>query len=180
MTGRLLVATPALTDPNFHRTVVLVCAHSVEGSFGLVLNRPIDGVRVEDVLPDWAALAVPPVALFRGGPVEPSRALALARLAAGRTVASWTPVYGDIGMVGLGEEVPAPSALVALRLFSGYSGWSSGQLEAEIEQEAWFVVPAAPADAFDPGPATLWRAVLRRQSGRLALFSFFPDDPRAN
>jgi putative transcriptional regulator len=65
-------------------------------------------------------------------------------------------------------------------VFAGYSGWGAGQLEREIEEEAWFVVDADPADPFSDNPETLWRDILKRQRGRLAMFAYAPKDPQVN
>lgn len=181
LAGRLLVATPGLEDPNFRRTVVLMVAHNDDGSFGLVLNRPVDEVDLRQVLPAWAPLAAEPPLLFTGGPVEPSSALALGRAPDGPPASGWTPVVGDVGLVSLNEG-PEDVALRIdrVRIFAGYAGWGAGQLEDELRAEAWFVVDALPADAFTPEPATLWREVLRRQPGKLAMFAFYPEDPARN
>ena len=78
--------------------------------------------------------------------------------------------------------LPAPAAgsFVGARVFSGYAGWDSGQLEAEIEEGSWYVVPARAADPISADPESLWRRVLRRQGGALALVSGFPEDPAMN
>ena len=70
--------------------------------------------------------------------------------------------------------------IISFRVFAGYAGWGPGQLQAEIDQGAWYVLPAEPADAFNPEPAQLWRAVLRRSGGALALVATYPEDPAQN
>ena len=70
--------------------------------------------------------------------------------------------------------------ITSLRVFAGYAGWGSGQLQAEIDEGAWYVLPGEPADPFMADPARLWQAVLRRQGGELALVATYPDDPRLN
>ena len=86
-----------------------------------------------------------------------------------------------VGTVDLAEDpAPVAAALVGARLFSGYAGWDSGQLEAEIEEGSWYVVPAEAADPISADPESLWRRVLRRQGGALALVSGFPEDPAMN
>lgn len=181
LAGRLLVATPALDDPNFRRTVVLMVAHSGDGSFGIVLNRPLEEAELRQVLPAWATLAAHPPLLFTGGPVEPSSALALGRALDGPPPSGWTTVVGNVGLVALGDG-PEDVALRVdtVRIFAGYAGWTAGQLDEELAAEAWFVVDALPADPFTPTPGTLWRDVLRRQAGKLAMFAFFPDEPGRN
>jgi putative transcriptional regulator len=169
--GRLLVATPLLIDPNFWRTVVLVLQHGDEGAVGVVLNRPTPE-PVEAHIPAWGPVAAAPGTVHFGGPVEPQVAIGLA-----------TGVTGDpTGVPGLGivdlEADPGPE-LGSVRIYSGYSGWGAGQLEAEIAEGSWYVVPAAPDDPFDR-PEGQWARVLRRQHGHLSLVSTFPDDVALN
>lgn len=167
--GRLLVANPRMADPNFDRTVVLVLAHSDEGALGLVLNRP-SAATVAEVLPAWARMAAEPPVLFRGGPVESTSVICLARQAS-----------GEVHPFDM-EEGPeaAGAALDQLRLFAGYAGWGGGQLEGELEAGGWFVVDADDADAFASRPESLWRTVLRRQRSSLALVAAYPPDPTMN
>ncbi len=181
--GKLLVAGPELLDPNFYRTVVLVCLHDEEGAFGLVLNRPLEE-RVVDHLGGWGEWASPPPVFFQGGPVDPTSIVGLARA---RDAGAFSiPVSADgrsrgIGLLHLGQE-PGDwlEAVDAVRIFAGYAGWGGGQLEAEVAQNAWFVVDALPADPFSDRPDDLYREVLRRQAGDLALFAFLPADPSVN
>jgi putative transcriptional regulator len=179
--GRLLVATPKLLDPNFERTVVYVCFHDENGSFGLVLNRPVEEVDISDHLPQWGGRVTPPRVPFLGGPVETTAALGLVRGAGGEEPGGWTPVGAGLGLVNLAHP-PEESqvALEDLRIFLGYSGWGGGQLDAEIADGAWLVVDTAAGDLFSAHPEDLWRDVLRRQKGDVALLAFTPRDPRAN
>ncbi|WP_327290931.1 YqgE/AlgH family protein [Streptomyces sp. NBC_01198] len=185
LTGRLLVATPKLADPNFDRAVVLVLEHDAKGSIGVVLNRPTP-VGVGDVLQPWAALAVLPQVVFQGGPVSLDSALGLA-VVPGESrgepveVLGWRRVHGAIGLV----DLDAPPELLAaelgsLRIFAGYSGWGAGQLERELTGGAWYVVDSEPGDVSAPDPERLWRAVLRRQRNKLAMVATYPDDPSLN
>src|SRR4051812_14198173 len=131
LTGRLLVAAPALADPNFDRSVILVLAHGDGGALGVVLNRPsVTGVAGS--LPDgWESLAAPPRVLFVGGPVGGGAAIGLARAQAPtRDTAGWSPVLGRLGTVDLGSAPDALDvSLEVVRVFAGYAGWSAGQLE---------------------------------------------------
>ena len=182
LAGRLLVASPLLTDPNFHRAVVLICTHNAEGTFGIVLNRAL-AVPVSEPLPAWASKVVDPPSIFRGGPVLTDRALALARLAAATdsdSVEGWDRVTRRVGLLDLQVNPSVLAGIEAVRIFVGHAGWSGGQLEGELMGEAWFVVESAPEDAFDPDPKGLWRRVLRRQKGRLALFADYPPDVLLN
>ncbi|MFN8639923.1 MAG: YqgE/AlgH family protein [Dehalococcoidia bacterium] len=180
LAGRLLVASPLLTDSHFERSVVLLCSHSGDGAFGLVLNRALP-IAVAEPLPSWAATVTAPPSIFRGGPVGRERALALARLAPHAAAPpGWEPVLGRIGLLDLEHDPSEIGGIEAVRIFSGHAGWAGGQLEGELLGEAWWVVDAQPADAFDPDPEGLWKRVLRRQSGRLALFANYPPDVALN
>jgi putative transcriptional regulator len=181
MTGQLLVATPALKDPNFDRTVVLLVAHEPGGALGVVLNRATE-VRVADVLGDWAELARDPAVLFEGGPVQPESAICLGRLRTHtQRVKGFQRVSGPVGTVDLSVEPDRlRDSVSCVRVFAGYSGWSSGQLEAEIAGGSWFVLDALPGDAFVERPDDLWGMVLRRQGGMMAAVAHFPPDPALN
>ncbi|MEU2430528.1 YqgE/AlgH family protein [Streptomyces sp. NPDC007861] len=180
LTGRLLVATPALADPNFDRAVVLLLDHDEEGSLGVVLNRPTP-VGVGDILEPWAGLAGEPGVVFQGGPVSLDSALGLAVIPGDEGPLGWRRVYGAIGLVDL--EAPPEllaAALGSLRIFAGYAGWGPGQLEGELGEGAWYVVESEPGDVSSPSPENLWRAVLRRQRNELAMVATYPDDPSLN
>ena len=193
LAGRLLVATPVLGDPNFRRTVVLVVEHEPEqGTLGVVLNRPTE-VQVEQVLEPWTELVTGPSVVFRGGPVSPNSALALALAHVPGTdePVGWhpleggaQPIPGAVARLGL-VDLEAPPELLAggitsLRVFAGYAGWGPGQLQAEIEEGAWYVLAGEPTDAFLAEPERLWPEVLRRQGGEFAIVATYPDDPLLN
>lgn len=190
LTGRLLVATPALGDSNFERSVVLVLDHDEDGALGVVINRPTP-VDVAEVLPVWQPLATEPGVLFQGGPVALDSALGLALVPGDdgdEEPLGWRRVVDRLGLVDL--DVP-PEVLAAevsrLRIFAGYAGWGAGQLEDELAEGAWYVVDARlgstaddPGDAFCEQPEALWRSVLRRQGGDLGMVSTYLDDPSLN
>ncbi len=181
-TGQLLVASPSLADPNFARSVVLVLDHDDDGALGVTLDRPSE-LAVADVLPGWAEVVSAPAQLFAGGPVSTGSALGVARLAAETENAplGWRRVFGDTGLLDLDTPVEVLSgALDGLRIFAGYSGWAAGQLEAEVEEGSWLVLPARPGDLVTSVPEELWAEVLRRQRGRTALLATFPTDPMQN
>lgn len=179
--GRLLVASPTLTDPNFARTVVLVLEHSDDdGALGVVLTRP-SATPVAEVLPAWAPLAAEPAVAFVGGPVSPNAAICLGCARPGEHPAGWTGIDGLLGAVDLSQDpASVEGALECVRIYAGYAGWGAAQLEAEIALGAWYVIDALPADPFVTAPSQLWRQVLRRQGGGLALVSTFPPDPTRN
>jgi putative transcriptional regulator len=185
LAGRLLVATPGvLEDPNFRRTVVLMLEHGEQGALGVVLNRPSE-TPVLEPFPDWDGYTTSPPVLFVGGPVSQQMIIALGKPRDGETPDGWIEVLtddaGGLGTVDLRREPwLLATQLDQLRVFAGYAGWSSGQLEAEIEAGAWFVADAEPWDAFANDPDGLWRRVLRRQRGTTAYYANYPADPRWN
>ena len=178
--GALLVATPKLVDPNFFRTVVLMCSVEPAGAMGVVLNRPLEAVDVASHLPAWAGPVRAPATFFQGGPVEPSAGIGVGVVGDDGPPSNWKEFAPRLGLVDLSGEPEAARPLGGIRVFLGYAGWSAEQLEGEIESGAWFVVESLPADITDEEPRTLWRRVLRRQAGNLAMFAYFPLDPRAN
>lgn len=184
--GRLLVANPVIADPNFKRTVVLVLQHDSEGAVGVVLNRP-SVAPVGMVAPRWESLCAEPALVHIGGPVQPEAAICLGRLGdgtgpdPGRDRPGVSHLFGTIGSVDLGREPdPENPAVTAVRIFAGYSGWGSGQLEAELAEGGWFVVRRDDSDPFSPRPEGLWRRVLARQRSSLVMLANFPERPELN
>lgn len=189
--GMLLLATPALIDPNFADSVVLLLDVDDDGALGVVLNRP-SAVRVDDVLDAWTDVVSEPDVLFHGGPVGTDGALAVALLRdADDAPVGFRPVGGQpadgrfgptrLGLVDLDTPVELiEGSLAELRIFAGYAGWGAAQLDGEIAEGSWYVVPAESVDAFRIDTAELWREVLRRQPGELAWHSTRPFDPELN
>ncbi len=179
--GMLLVATPALQDPNFADTVVLLLDVNDEGALGVVLNRPTQ-VLVADVLEPWRDVVAEPEVLFRGGPVGTDGALAVARLRDPQAPpVGWRPVAGLLGMVDLDTPTElVDGSLTAMRVFAGYAGWGAGQLDGEVDEGSWYVVTSDAADVFRGDPDALWRDVMRRQPGMLAWHVNRPVDPDLN
>lgn len=197
--GSLLVAMPGLTDPTFAGAVVYVLEHSGTGTLGVVLGSPSQ-VEIRDVLPGWCDLAVAPGVFHVGGPCETDTALCLATSSvaaspdagarAGANVtgddvarrAGLRRVAGNVHLVDLDGDASAVAGQIdGLRVFAGYAGWSPGQLAGEIAEGAWACVPGRAEDVLSSaaGP-TLWREVMGRQTGRLAVLSTAPADPTAN
>ena len=183
LTGRLLVASPQLGDPNFDRSVVLLLDHGPEGALGVVLNRPT-GLPVDEILDAWSAeaLATPPGVVFRGGPVSPDAVIGLARSDADDADGSrWRLVLDGVGTVDLAVAPDdQPVAVAGVRMFAGYAGWSPDQLEEELREGAWIVVDALLTDVFTTEADTLWHDVLQRQGGTLALLAAYPPHPSVN
>lgn len=176
--GRLLVATPALGDPNFARSVVLVAEHGPDGAMGLILNRPL-GVTVREAVPILGEFVADDEAVHQGGPVQPEAVMALADFVDGTRAAAIA--FGSVGFLPAdADETLDPATVVRTRVFAGYAGWGPGQLEDELEEEAWVDVPAEIGDCFADDPEGLWRAAIRRHGGELAVFALEPDDPSLN
>ncbi|HKY26103.1 MAG TPA: YqgE/AlgH family protein [Gaiella sp.] len=176
--GQLLVAGPGLDDPNFRRTVVLVGEHGDDGAMGVVLNRP-STVTVADAVPPLAALVDDAALVHVGGPVQPQAVVVLADYL--DTAGVDDLVLETVGFLpGEVEDASDVGAVRALRVFAGYAGWSPGQLEEELEEGSWLVLPARTDDVFTDVAERLWSEVLRRQGGALAVLANLPDDPRVN
>ncbi len=177
--GRLLVATPAIGDPNFERTVVFLLDHDEEGALGLVLNRPSD-LEAAEVMPGWSDLAARPGVVFSGGPVEQEGIIGLGRRR-DEAAGPFQTTVGTIGVIDLdAQPVDAIGAVDGIRLFAGYAGWGAGQLEAELLAQGWWIVDADPADALTDEPGGLWNKVLRRQPEPLRRWGLYPPDVSLN
>jgi putative transcriptional regulator len=176
--GHLLIASPAIFDPNFRRTVVLLTAHTDEGAVGLILNRRSEA-SVEEAVPRLVPLAGADAPIFAGGPVNPSGVSMLAEF--DDVSEAGVAVFGDIGFVALDAsldgEVPE---LRRRRVFAGVASWGAGQLDDEVESEDWIVEPATSDDVFTEDPDTLWERVLERMGGSYAVVARMPFDPSLN
>jgi putative transcriptional regulator len=119
--------------------------------------------------------------VFIGGPVSPDAAVCLARSGPEAPPPGWQPVIDNLGVLDLSKQPEDAGPVVdRIRVFAGYAGWGAGQLEAELDTGSWYVVDADPEDALTSMPGALWRFVLKRQGGRLALLANFPADPAMN
>ncbi|WP_166356007.1 YqgE/AlgH family protein [Phytoactinopolyspora limicola] len=180
LVGRLLVATPQLRGSTFENSVILMLSHDGDGALGVIVNRPTE-VPVGNLLPTWQHVASEPSVIFQGGPVETDSALGLVRLGSGGEPLGVRRVSGEVGVVDLDTPTEVvESAVGGMRVFAGYAGWAADQVEGEIDEGSWYVVDAEPSDAFRVDAQVLWRAVLRRQGGELALMASFPADPTMN
>lgn len=176
--GRLLVASPILQDPNFQRSVVLLCEHDdEEGSMGVVINRPSTLTLDESLL---NAAGIAPQPLWIGGPVQRDAVVVLHRNA--DVPGAKTLVDG----MALGGEEDAIVDLLRgprrkdVRVFSGYAGWGAGQLAAELQERSWLVYPAQSFLVFDVPPDEVWAMVLRCLGPGFAYLANLPLDLRVN
>lgn len=178
--GHLLVATSAIEAGPFWRSVVYVLDHDEDGALGVIVNHPLES-DLDDVLPGWAEVANAPGCLFEGGPVSMDSALAVGVVTdvTSRPI-GWRQMSGRVGLVDLDGPRPVGGELLGLRVFAGYAGWTAEQLEQEIEEGAWLVLPAEEGDLISPAPERLWSEVLRRQKGETRFWSTLPDDTGLN
>lgn len=160
----LLLSMPQLTDPNFAQSVVLLCEHAAEGAFGLIVNRPSDVVAAEAVHLEPPLHNANELPLLIGGPVEPQR---------GWILTTQVPDESDCRSLGAGLYLSASPVLLRRVLTSrplpqrthvlaGYAGWGPGQLDAELAESAWLVMPVELDLIFEISAATSWHAALRR------------------
>ena len=173
LAGSLLLAHPALKDPNFRRTVILMSAHSAEGAMGVVLNRPT-GKHLGELNGDFALGTLASVPIFTGGPVQTEQLLLVA----------WQP-HVDGFKLHFGVEPDRATQLATeegtqLRAFLGYSGWSGGQLENELKQNTWIVTDVPTELLEHPFGSDLWRRVLGGLGEEWRLLAEEPDDTSRN
>jgi putative transcriptional regulator len=181
--GTLLAASPDMLDPNFMHSVVLICQHTPEGAYGIVVNRP-SGHRTAKVLADHPLWSRADAELFFGGPVSLNQLQLLH--SAGEKVPGGVPVLPDVYLGGDLDvaarwwlDVPL-SAQAALRLVVGYSGWGAGQLETELTRGSWLPAPGASDLIFMEDPRHIWRAVVRSLGHEAEGLEILPPDPHWN
>lgn len=177
--GRLLVASPSLADENFSRAVVLLLEHNAEGSLGLVLNRPT-GLSAVEALPERISVLLPDgEEIHRGGPVQPEAVIVLADFVHPEHAASLA--FESVGIVDPEGDLENLGFHVrTARAFGGYAGWGAGQLERELDEDAWIDADCHPEDVFTEDPPALWSRVLDRKGGSYRLVARMPDDPSLN
>ena len=181
LTGSLLVALPSLVDPNFRRTILFMVNHDPsEGAMGVILNRP-KGTRLADLGED-AADSLPEgldkVAVFEGGPVEKQQ-LILARMIVADAATSFEALGREEG-----HQLPANLPEGELRAFTGYAGWSAGQLEREIVEKSWITLPPTTTLLSSPESTeegeSLWRGIMKSLGPWYHLMAMAPDDLSLN
>lgn len=181
--GTLLLANIDLMEPTFRRSVIYVVEHNDGGTLGVVLNRPSE-TAVHNVLPQWSDLVAKPKTMFIGGPVKRDSALCLGTLRAGADpdgMIGLRHVFGRIVMVDLDADPQLiATAVEGVRIFAGYSGWTIGQLEGEIERDDWIVLSALPSDVLVQPRVDLWARAMRRQPMPLPLLATHPIDLSRN
>jgi putative transcriptional regulator len=176
--GKCLIASPALLDPNFARTVVLIAEHTDEGAMGLILNRPTEAV-VGEAVEELAGVVSPGEPVFVGGPVQEESVMVLAEFDDPAQAAA--VVIDDVGFLSADAELEDLSGRTRrARVFAGHAGWGPGQLDAELDEGSWIVGEPEADDVFSEEPDALWAAALARKGGAFALLARMPADPSVN
>ncbi len=177
--GRLLISEPFLPDPNFERTVVLLCEHNAEGSFGFVLNKP-SILKVNEVMEDITSIES---FVFVGGPVQQDTLHFIHRntqLQNAVEIAANVYWGGDFETL-LSQCDTRQVSTNDIRFFLGYSGWGPGQLDAELEQDSWIVCDFVTEQLlFETDSQLMWKKALDAMGGRFSVYSNYPTDPRLN
>lgn len=175
LAGSLLLAHPSMRDPNFRRAVVLLSAHDEKGAMGVVMNHPLDK-RLGQLNAEFALSPLANVPLFQGGPVQTEQLL----------LCAWKFHADQSGfqlMFGIDPEKAAELQQeegTHLRAFLGYAGWTGGQLENELQQNAWVVTPLVAELMNETPDETLWRKILTDLDHDWKLMVDEPDDPSLN
>jgi len=177
--GKMLVSEPYLSDPNFGRTIILLCEHNAEGSFGFVLNKP-SMARIADVLEDLKEIDAP---VYIGGPVQQDTLHFIHQCADLEGATEISPgVYWGGNFESLLIHLDLQKVKVEdVKFFLGYSGWSAGQLEEELKVDSWIVSDNVTQElVFETDHQEMWQKALKIMGGRFSVYSNYPSDPRDN
>jgi putative transcriptional regulator len=177
--GQLLLDSGQLRGSFFQRTVVLVCQHDAEGAFGLVLNRSAGSNAGEMIVADLPD-TIKACPLYLGGPVQPSALSFLHTdvfIPDGNVLPNLNLGHSLDSLIELGESF---SATQKIKMFAGYAGWSSGQLEDEMKRKAWLTHPASLELVFETNPDELWQKILRQKGWKYRLLAQMPEDLSLN
>ena len=165
LTGKMLIAMPGMGDPRFERSVVYICAHSPDGSMGLIINKPSEDLGFHELVEQLSITPIPDLTvpdIHFGGPVELGRGFVLQSGEYALDQGTMT-VNSQLGMTAsldvledIAHGTGPASAIVAL----GYSGWGPGQLDSEIAQNAWLTTEATPDLVFNTKHPKQWTAAL--------------------
>ena len=177
--GILLIAEPFLKDPNFRRTVVFICEHQEEGSFGFVLNRLYDH-HLDELMNDAGDMKIP---VFYGGPVQMDTIHFLhqypEQIAGSYEVLNGIYWGGDFELA-IDLLKKGIIELSKIRFYIGYSGWSQGQLNDELTQKSWLTLEATRKIVFHRKAEEIWKDALKDLGGDYEMMINFPTDPQLN
>lgn len=180
--GIFLIADPKLRDPNFSQTVILLCEHNDQGTLGVVVNRPTT-LRLSEAIPNLDGAHSTSDVIYSGGPVQPDHIMTLYRadeqVPESEHVADGMYLGGSLAIL---EDMLASSSSSthSIRAYVGYAGWSSNQLESELGESSWKLVPADQKFVFDMEPARVWSTLLASLGEEYAIYASMPADPTMN
>ncbi|MFN6947186.1 MAG: YqgE/AlgH family protein [Cytophagaceae bacterium] len=177
--GNILISEPYLGDPDFERTVILLCENNEQGAFGFILNKPTI-LTLDSV---WSGIDDYKEMLFMGGPVGQDSLHFIYR--------NTTPLEGSVEVMDnlyWGGDYEQLKSLINenkvsagdFKFFLGYSGWGEGQLQDELSSNSWIVADASLDDVFCTDPKEMWRGILKKMGGKFKMISNYPTDPRLN
>ncbi len=173
LTGSFLVATPLVGGPPFDRTVIAMLEHDADGAVGLILNSPTD-IDAAPHVPEVADVLLAPSVVHFGGPVSPETAVVVGRTS---SLEGTGAVFGAIRVV---DPHDPPGDLTDVRVFAGYAGWSPGQLDAEIEEGAWWVIPARADGWSGERDVAYWKACVLDAPGQIPFHATYNETPWLN
>ena len=180
--GIFLIADPKLRDPNFSQTVILLCEHNDQGTLGVVVNRPTT-LRLSEAIPNLDGAHSTSDVIYSGGPVQPDHIMTLYRaeeqVPESEHVADGMYLGGSLAIL---EDMLASSSSSthSIRAYVGYAGWSSNQLESELGESSWKLVPADQKFVFDMEPARVWSTLLASLGEEYSIYASMPPDPTMN
>lgn len=178
--GTFMIATPEIDAGIFFRGVILICEHNPSGSFGLVINKPLN-IEVPEEIFHKEDQRNPRVGLRAGGPVQTNQMMLLHTSPSipSQTLEITDNLYlgGDLNF--LHDTISDPEGGPVLLCF-GYTGWGGGQLEQEFLDGGWYLFPADKKYIFDVDPEKLWQTLLREMGGKYASLAMIPDDLTLN
>lgn len=177
--GSILVSEPYLADPNFERTIILLCEHNAEGSFGFVLNKQ-SHAKIADLLDGMKNFDA---TVYVGGPVQQDTLHYIHRLGALEDAVEigngiyWGGNFEQLNLLLLSQKLTDAD----VKFYLGYSGWSEGQLEEELKANTWIVSDDVDEKLiFETNPEIMWQKALQAMGGRFSVYSNYPVDPRLN
>ena len=179
--GTFLIASPNREEGIFFRSVVLLCDHSSVGSFGLIINKPLEVDQEQDLL-ELGDLSESNIYIRAGGPKDPHQMTFLQNLESddhsnSSKMCKGVYLNGDIDTLNIESEVENPHPTL---LCFGYGSWNAGILEKEFLNGAWFLHPAHSHHVFETPPELLWKTLLREMGGKYKTLSMIPEDLELN
>lgn len=178
--GSFLIASPEIDAGIYFRSVILLCEHSPSGSFGLIINKPVDIELPQDLI-KIENQANTNIGIRAGGPIQPNQMMLLhsSEALAEQTLKVCDNVFLGGDMQFLQDSISNASG-PHLRLCFGYTGWDAGQLEREFLSGNWFLAPGKANHVFEVPPEKVWQTILREMGGKYATLSMIPEDLSLN